>query len=106
MVDSNNVKIELELNGPINEDDELETGGTNTKSLFKNKKFLIILISVIVVVIIIVIVVIVLLSRVGSNNKKEEDEPSKEAIGEIMCQFNINEGNEDTKLLGDEFNND
>ena len=46
MADSNDVKIELGIKGPIQEEDGIgNPTNPTTESLFKNKKFLIILIS-------------------------------------------------------------
>ena len=35
--------------------------------------------------------------------EEEEEETDKEIFGEIICQLNIKNENEETKLLGDEF---
>ena len=124
MADSNDVKIELGIKGPINDEDEIGSVIPEKGSLFKNKKCLIILISVIsLIVIIVAVVVIVVLTKGKSNEKKkdedrpiesdrsdetdksDEPEPSIVPIGEIMCLFDIKKENEDTNILGDEFAN-
>ena len=115
MADSNDIKIELGIKGPINDEDKIGSNIPTKESLFKNKKCLIILISIIsLIVIIVAIVVIVVLTKSQNNEKKREDDrpdesdepkPSKEPIGEIMCLFVIKKENEDIKLLGDEFTN-
>jgi len=99
MADSNDVKIEYGIKGPINDEDEIDSKTPTKESLFKNKKCLIILISIIsLIVIIVAIVVIVVLTKSQNNEKKREDDrpdesdepkPSKEPIGEIMCLFDI-----------------
>ena len=72
MADSNDVKIELGIKGPINDEDEIGSEIPEKGSLFKNKKCLIILISVIsLIVIIVAVVVIVVLTKGKSNEKKK-----------------------------------
>ena len=71
MADSNHIKIELGIKGPINDEDEISSVIPEKGSLFKNKKCLIILISVIALIVIIVaVVVIVILTKSKSNEKK------------------------------------
>ena len=103
------------LTSPIN-DDYRESKGLNINiegRQLKRKKCLIIGISLTILTLIIAAVVIFFIIRGGNEEKdsekdNESDEESiddKEIIGEIICQFNIKNENQDTKILGDEFNN-
>ena len=111
MKNNNKVKIELGLKSPINGDEEsnnLNKGNGNPKS----KKCLIIGISIAALVIIITAIIFaVLLTKKGNDEEKKDEEQTdkkeidKEKIGEIICQFNTKNENQETKILGDEFIN-
>ena len=114
MEKKNNVKIELGLKSPINGDEEdFESNNLNRNDGNpKSKKCLIIGISIAALIIIITtIILIVVLSNKGNDEEKTDEEKTdekeidKEKIGEIICQFNIKNENQETKILGDEFIN-
>ena len=114
MQNDNNVKIELGLKTPINgNDQDFESKKLNKDNQNpKSKKYLIIGTSIAALIIIITtIILVVVLTKKGNGEEKKDEEKTdekeidKEKIGEIICQFNIKNENQETKILGDEFIN-